>query len=519
LDIIGNQTLRSYWEERVECFPDKEFLVFEGPDGHLECFTYRDIDFRINQFAQMCLDLGITKGDKVNVHLPNCPEFYFAWLGLAKIGAVIVPTNILHTPHEMEFLLQHSGTKMVLVAPEQLELIRQVKPLCPKLQYIISTGSQEQEGALNLTNLMNRQSGDLEPCELKTEDAAAILYTSGTTSKPKGVIITHGNYIFAGEAMSRSIALQSHDRQLIVLPLFHGNAQYYSSMSAISVGGSIGLTHRFSASRYFKQAKRLGATVGSLFAAPIRMILGQSYDLEDRENPIRLIWFAQALSENQLTQFEEKYQVQLLQLYGMTETIGTPLMNPLIGKKDNQSIGRPTLYYQVRLVNEEGVDVSPGEAGQIIVKGIPGRTIMKEYYQNEEATKLTIRDGWLYTGDKARLDENGFYYFVDRVKDMIKRSGENVAANEVELIINQHPKVYESAVVGIPDPIRDETIKAFVILKPGEKMKEEELINYCRLHLSKFKVPEFVEFVTDFPRTSVGKIQKHLLKIKGVQPC
>ncbi|WP_250642683.1 class I adenylate-forming enzyme family protein [Aeribacillus pallidus] len=363
-----------------------------------------------------------------------------------------------------------------------------------------------------MDHLIEKAEGDIPPISLKSDDIVSIMYTSGTTSKPKGCMITHANYLYTGEAVSKTLNFTPEDRALIVLPLFHGNGQYYLFMPALTVGASVAITERFSASQYFKQAKRLHATVGSLFAAPIRMILAQRFDEADKENPLRLIIFAQSVTPEQLQEFEQKYNVPLLQLYGMTETVAPPLMNPLYGQKDNTGIGKPILSAEVKLVDEAGKEVPVNKPGQIIVKGIPGRTIMKGYFKNEKATNETIQDGWLYTGDNAIMTENGYFYFVDRKKDMIKRAGENVAAMEVENVIMEHPDVYEAAVIGVPDEMRDEAIKAFVILKEGRQTTEQELIEHCRNRLSKFKIPNTIEFVKDFPRTSVGKIQKHLLR-------
>ncbi|MCF8568400.1 AMP-binding protein, partial [Alicyclobacillus tolerans] len=352
----------------------------------------------------------------------------------------------------------------------------------------------------------------LKDTAVRPEDVASMLYTSGTTSNPKGVLITHANYVHAGEVMSKSIRLSPDDRQFIVLPLFHANAQYYSTMSALTVGASIALTERFSASRYFKQAKRANATVGSLFAAPIRMILRQPYDPKDADNPLRTVWFAQTITPAQLEEFERKFDVKLLQLYGMTETVSTPLMNPIDGVRKNMGIGRPVLGAEVKLVDDSGQEVPPGEVGQILVKGVPGRTLMQGYFNNSSATQDALREGWLYTGDNARMDEEGYFYFVDRLKDMIKRSGENVAAGEVEKVILEHPAVFDCAVIGVPDEVRDESIVAYVILREGQTANPEGILDFCRQRLAKFKVPEAIEFIGELPRTSVGKIQKHVLR-------
>jgi crotonobetaine/carnitine-CoA ligase len=219
----------------------------------------------------------------------------------------------------------------------------------------------------------------------------------------------------------------------------------------------------------------------------------------------------------QLDEWAERFGAPLLQLYGMTETMGPPLMNPIDYVRNNLSIGLPTLGYEVILVGDEGEPVAQGKTGQILVFGRPGWSIMKGYFKNPEATAQTIREGWLWTGDNAYQDDAGYFHFVDRAKDMIKRAGENVAASEVEAVILQHPKVFDCAVIGVPDPLRDEAIKAFVVLHKREQVSDEEIIAWCQERLAKFRVPEFVEFCTELPRTSVGKIQKHVLRRQEVE--
>ena len=517
MDIIGNKTLRDLLNEKVGMHREKIFLLFEDKEERKFELTYGEYASKVNRLSQVFLELGIKKGTHVTLHLPNNLEFMISWFALANIGAIMVPTNILSTSDEMEYVLNHSESVLLITEEIYLEKFNRIRNQLPYLRRILLARYEGEEyKEQDLSRLIAAAKDEAPSIPLDSEDVAAMLYTSGTTSKPKGVQITHANYIFTGEVMSKSIRLSPEDRQFLVLPLFHGNAQYYSTMSALVVGASIALTEKFSASRYFKQAKRLGVTVGSLFAAPIRMILAQNYDPADKDHSIRVIWFAQTVSEHQLAQFEEKYDVSLLQMYGMTETVGVPLMNPFDGVRKNLSIGKPTIGYEVKVVDEIGDEARTGQAGQIIVKGVPGRTLMKGYFKNPEATAETLQDGWLHTGDNARIGEDGYFYFVDRIKDMIKRSGENVAANEVESVLADHPSVYEVAVIGIPDEMRDEAIKAYVILQEGQLVTEEELLVHCRERLAKFKVPDVIEFTNEFPRTSVGKIQKHILRSEKV---
>ncbi|WP_427110562.1 AMP-binding protein [Lysinibacillus xylanilyticus] len=514
MDLIGNRTLRTVIREKVEQQPEKSFIRFEDSSGNYFEKNYGNFYQEIIRFGNALLKLGIKKGDHVVLHLPNNMEFFTAWFALAEIGGIMVPTNVLSRADEMEYIISHAEAVLIITEEDYIEKFVSIKSKTPTLQNIIITRQQNSsEGVLYFSELIKNESdNNVHFPIVSSEDIVALLYTSGTTSRPKGVQVTHANYIYTGELMARSIALTPEDRTFIVLPLFHGNAQYYSTMSAILVGASIALTEKFSASRYFKQAKALGGTVGSLFAAPIRMILAKDYEKEAKDNPLRLILFAQTVAEHQLVQFEEQFDVKLLQLYGLTETVGIPLINPLFGIRKNMSIGRPSIGYEVQLVDEQGIPVNQGEIGQIAVKGIPGRTLMKGYFKNEQATNDTVLDNWLLTGDNARIDKDGYFYFVDRIKDMIKRSGENVAANEVESVLTEHPSVFEAAVIGVPDEMLDEAIKAYVILQTGATISEEALIAHCRERLAKFKVPDSIEFVADFPRTPVGKIQKHVLR-------
>ena len=514
MDIIGERTLRSLLEEKARLLPDKIFVAFEDAQGQQTTRTYREFYEGVLKLGNALLDLNIRAGDHVTIHLPNNIEFLTTWFALAHIGAIMVPTNILSSSDEMNYIINHSESVLLITEEEHLEKFQGMINQLPTIQHIVLTRFKNHSTTLlNFDHLIENASTDTSRFpEMLTEDVVGMLYTSGTTSKPKGVQVTNGNYIFTGELMSRSIQVTEDDRMFVVLPLFHGNAQYYSTMSALVTGASIALTEKFSASRYFKQAKSLGATVGSLFAAPIRMILAKEYDIADKQNPIRLVIFAQSIAEHQVEEFEDKFSVKLLQLYGMTETVGIPLINPINGVRKNLSIGRPSIGYEVKLVDENGKEVEQGAVGQIVVKGVPGRTVMKQYFKNDEATRETLQDGWLLTGDNARVGEDGYFYFVDRVKDMIKRSGENVAAQEVESVLTQHLAVYESAVIGVPDDMRDEAIKAFVILNKDMSVSEEDLVDFCKARLAKFKVPDSIEFVKEFPRTPVGKIQKHILR-------
>lgn len=242
------------------------------------------------------------------------------------------------------------------------------------------------------------------------------------------------------------------------------------------------------------------------------MILAQPESSEDVDSSLRAVIFSQNVTEMELKEFERRFAVPLLQLYGMTETIAPPTLNPLYGDRRNMSIGLPTLASRVRVVDEEGRDVTAGSVGELLVYGDPGLTIMAGYLDDPDATAATIVDGWLHTGDNVVWGHDGYLFFIDRSKDMIKRAGENVAAGEVESVLNEHPDVFDSAVIGVPDPMRDEAIKAFIVRRKGASTAEGALIDWCAQRLARFKVPSLIEFVDELPRTSVGKIQKEVLR-------
>ncbi len=513
-------TVSELLTRQAERHADRPFLIFErqedderGLSSWRHSLTYAAFNARVNQTARYLLDLGLGPGDVFNVHLPNAPTFLLLWFAGARIGAVMMPTNVLASTDEMTWLLGHSGSRFAFCASGHAEQLASCSRQLERLERVIHCDPYTDTPATgSLEATLDGFSPEAVSCRVEAEDLAAIMYTSGTTSKPKGVMVTHANYLKAGETVADAVALTGDDRQYVVLPLFHGNAQYYSTMSALLRGASIALMDRFSASRYFDKCIEYECTVASLFAAPMRMLLAQPENPDHQDNLLRIVLYAQGLEASEMANWDRRFHAPLCQLWGMTETMGPPLINPLHGERRNHTVGLPAGGYNVRLVDDEGVPVEAGKVGEIVVQGEPGKTIMAGYFCNDAATTETIRDGWLHTGDNAVQDEEGYFRFVDRKKDMIKRSGENVSAGEVENVLLQHPAVFESAVIGLPDAMRDERIVAVVVLHQDAMASENELIEFCAERLASFRVPGEVIFRSSLPRTSVGKIQKHLLR-------
>lgn len=452
--------------------PGRVFLVLE--DG--VTVTYAEQLARSRAVAAGLRDRGVRTGDRVLVQLPNCREFFDVWFASALAGAVLVPTN----PQSAS-----------------AELLHIVADAAPAVS-VRSVGDVDEL----------RATADGGAAPEPPPAIAAILYTSGTTSRAKGVMITDASYVAVGHAVTEHLSVTAEDRWLVVLPLFHANAQFYCVMSALVCGASVALIPRFSASRWGRQARDMGATLASLFAAPIRMILASDPPPGESPNRLRAVLFAQNISTADATTFEGRFGTRLLQLYGMTETVVPPTINPDDRTRRWDSIGRPLPGIGVELVNPDGMTVEGPGVGEMRIAAEAGLTVAAGYWNDAWATVETFTEAGLRTGDLARRDADGFLFFVDRAKDMIKRGGENVSTGEVERVASDHPAVAECAAVGVPDPVRDEAILLVVTVRPGHTVTSAELRRWCAEHLSAFKVPSSVVFVGALPRTSVGKIRK-----------
>ncbi len=524
MDFIGTKNVRDVIELKAQQYGDKECIIFEDREGYVIRYTYRQVDEQINKYAQIFLSKGITQGDKVTVHLLNSPEYLFSWFALAKIGAVMIPTNVLAGPFELEYYLQFSESVALVTETHYMDMFTGVLEKCPDVKQVFLArtsprypNAQLYPDAVVIADLLADMPAEVPPVTIHNEDDLMWLFTSGTTSRPKAVQLTHANAVFAGLFGAQWWKVTSEDRHFIVLPLFHVNGQFISVMPTLTAGATLVMAEQFSATKYSRQLRRHGVTTTSLVAATVKMILNQPPDGNEAENGLRLVMYAIAIPDEKWVEFETRFNTKLCDLWGMTETLGATTINPVDGVLKRNCIGMARMENPVKVVDSDGNDLPPGQVGEIIVKGVPGRTLMKGYYNNPDATAEAIRDGWLYTGDNAYMDEDGYFHFVDRKKDMIKRSGENVAASEVEYVIGMHPAVKEVAVIGVPDPIRDEAVMALIILQQGESATEQDIIDWCAERLAKFKVPGFVKFMEDFPRTSIGKVQKHILKKQEVE--
>lgn len=512
IDCVGERTLRDLLTERVARVPDKHYLVFESAAGDVSQFTYAEVLQQVRAAAGAFAELGIRKGDAVVLHLANCPEFLFSWWGLAWLGAVAVPANVANTRPEMEHVLGFSEAVGVITTHDRLSLIEEALQSVPDVKHrILARTSQSAPGALLLEELM-RSAPEPPDVDVSAEDVVEMIFTSGTTARPKAVMLTHANCLRSGERASRSCAADSSDRFLTALPAFHVNAQSMSILSALTVGGTLILLEEYRATQFLSQLRRHGATAVSLVAMQLRTMLAQPPRSDDRDHSLRRNFYAINVLDAEKEAFEARFGVELVNGYGLSEAMTIVTVAPVFGDKRWPSIGLPAYDRLVRIVDDEGRDVPVGQPGEIIVWGIPGRTLMKGYFKDPAATAAALRDGWLHTGDNGFVDDKGYVYFYDRKKDVIKRSGENISASEVEAALLEHPGIAEAAVIGVPDPVRDEAVKAFVVPREGVVLTEQDILTHCREHLASFKVPTVLEVRSGLPKTSIGKIEKKLLR-------
>lgn len=501
--------IRELVKSQAEKYKDKVFLYWKDTT-----VSYSQLDALSNKVANFLYDLGIRKGDKVSVYLPNMPEYVYLYLGIPKIGAVTGPVNALFKPREVKFVVGHSEAKAIITIPKFMEIINQIKGELPNLKHIIIIG-EPVEGTLNYSELMEKASTN-DPPEVRIdekEDPAAILYTSGTTGFPKGVLQTHFNIRRNAEMIRDFMDAKEHYRFMLILPLFHVNAQIVTIMGPLVIGASCVLTPGFSAQTHWETVAKYKASTFSCVPTVLSVLLKMPHENLDLSSLEFIICGAAPLPVEVFRAFEDTFKCKVVEGYGLTEGTCASSVNPLPTETEDRrkigSIGLPLPGNEMKIVDSQGNDLPPNSKGEIVVKG---DNIMKEYFKNPEANAETLKDGWLYTGDIGHMDEDGFFYITDRKKDMIIRGGENIYPREIEEVIYSHPAVSLGTVIGVRDEIYGELPKAFIVLKEGESITEEEIIAYCKKHLANFKVPKYVEFRASLPQTPTGKIMKQPLR-------
>jgi carnitine-CoA ligase len=515
---MTGHTLAGVLRQRAAAAAQQVFIVSETAAGDVRSVTFAELEARAGRLARFFGSLGVGHGSRIHAHLPNCAEFAECLFAAAQLGAVLVPTSPDSTPDDLAYVLSHSAATVSVTEPALLPGVLEARDLAPDLgEVLLARSPRSLPGSRLLDEALAGESEEPigEHAGPGEGDTAVILYTSGTTGWPKGVEISHASLLFAGEVVAQSLRMRPDDRWLVALPLFHGNALFYSTMSALVTGASLALMESFEPGLWAGQVARHRATLASLFATQIRMVLAQPAGSAEAGTALRATVYAQNLAGRQVAEFESRFRCPLAQLYGMTETVAPPLINPLYAERRNASIGRRVPNIPLRVVSPDGKDVHAGEAGQLLVGGVPGRTIMRGYYSNAAATGNVLRDGWLHTGDYVHADADGYYYFHGRGSDLLKPRVDNVSTAEIERVVMENWAVQECVAVGVPDPIQAEAIMLYVVCQPGEPLSREEVYDWCARRLAEHKRPDLIEFADALPRTPVGKVDRLALGVRS----
>ena len=502
-------------EQTATTAPERIFLMSEA-DGR--SFTYAQFTLIIDRTAAMLAANGIRKGDVVSLLMPNSAEYIFGYFACWKLGALAGPVNSLLKEHEIEYVMNNSEAKAILVHSEFQPTIEKLKPSLPQLQSIInfddaaettqSCQKPDREGGPLATRaLPHGRAADT----ITRADDAIIIYTSGTTGKPKGCLLTHGNVIANARQISDWLKFTDRDRLLTIMPLFHMNAVSVTTMSALYAGGSTVVSPRFSASKFWNIISDYQITSFGSVATMLSMLLntypnGVPDSLKTDQLRFAMCGSAPVPAEV-MKKFEKTFNCPVIEGYGLSESTCRSTFNPTDERRRPGSCGLP-IGNEMKVVDDDDREVPDGELGEIVLRG---ENILKGYFKNAAATAHAFRGGWFHTNDVGYRDKDGFFYIVDRKSDMIIRGGENIYPREIDEVLYQHPAVAAAATIGVPDQLYGEEVAAFIVLKNNMQATEDELIAYCKSQLADYKCPKTIRIVTDIPKGPTGKLLKREL--------
>jgi long-chain acyl-CoA synthetase len=500
--------------------------------------TYQRIKELSDRFAASIRRMGIQKGDRVVLLLPNSPQFIVAYYGLLKAGAVIVPLNPLSAERELEFYLTDSEAEVAITIPLFLNKVASLIGKTPLKHIVYSRLSDSLPFPLNLVQGFREQRlvrgargaalvdfkellkqelrPDWSPERVQPEEMAVLIYSGGTTGIAKGIMLSHFNFVANAHQIIAWGHLTNEQGLLAVLPLFHGFGMSVTMNAALLAGGEITLVPRFNAKQVAKTIQKRKPCffigVPTMFVQLSNLPDIHRYDFSS----LRGIFVGAApLTKAIKDDFEKKTGGRMIEGYGLTEAVTAIMANPYQGTHKVGSIGIPFSDVDMKIVSlDDGHDLPPGELGEIALRS---PTVMLGYYKNPEETQKTIVDGWLHTGDIGLVDRDGYFYITDRKKELIIVGGFNVFPREIDELIYQHRKVKEGITVGIPDPRKGERIKVYIVLKAGETATPEEFIAYFKEKLTPYKVPSEVEFRTELPKSMIGKILRRALREEEIQ--
>jgi carnitine-CoA ligase len=523
-DLKESWTISSVLSRQAAELPDSPALQWQTE----EPFSYRGLYEHCLRLAGGLRGLGAEPGDKVLIMLPNSMEIVLAWFSTNLLGAVEVPINIHYKESWLVHEVNDCEARLAIVHEQYLERFVQVADQLEHLTDFVVVGGgegtthQEMDKRWSMHawgELENAEAVD-EPVETHYYDTAAIMYTSGTTGPSKGVVVPYGVEGVFAQGVVYTAKLTSDDVNYVVHPLFHANAQFMQILPSLLVGARISLWPGFSASRWLDQVRETGATITNTLGVMCNFIHSQTVHEDDANNPLRAMITLPAPSDI-AEDFERRFGVKCLEGYGMTE-VGVITYRRLDEPLRLGSAGRALEWFDVRVVDPETDEpLPPGEVGEIVVRPKTTGIMMKEYNNVPAKTVEAWRNLWFHTGDAGEMDEEGYLYFRDRVKDVIRRRGENISSFSIESVANTHPSVEESAAIAVPAEHgvgAEDEVKLCVVLKQREELDPAELHEYCAQRMPYFAVPRYIEYVAEIPKTANEKVRKNVLREQGITP-
>jgi long-chain acyl-CoA synthetase len=503
---LSPRTLVDVLPRAARAWPDKTALVTGG-----RSFTFAEIDALSSRLANGLRGLGVGVGDRVTLYAANSWEWVVSYYAVLKLGAVVNPINVMLTPDEVRFVVSDCGARALLASRERGEPLLERRTETP-LQDIVLFGDAVPAGARSFTELIERSAAQLDLPEVAPDSLSTICYTSGTTGHPKGAMLAHRSVVL-NTAMTANLHVRTaRDTVVTALPCAHVYGNVVMN-GCFFYGMTLVLVPRFSEREVLEAIQAHRATMFEGVPSMYMMLLAHpELDRYDLSSLTRCTVGGQTMPVAKMQEVEARFGCPLVELWGMTEIAGLGTTIPLYGENRHGSIGLPLPYVEARIADAGNATrtVEPGVVGELMVRG---PIVMQGYYGNEKATRETIEpDGWLHTGDLARMDDDGYIHVVDRKKDMILTGGYNVYPAEIERVIAGHPAVAMVAVGGLPDEIKGEIAKAYVVLKPGATADEASIMALCREHLAAYKLPRRIQFVPDLPKTSTGKIMRRELR-------
>jgi acyl-CoA synthetase (AMP-forming)/AMP-acid ligase II len=499
--------VRDYLEKQAKERPTKPAILFKE-----EKITFSQLNTLSNRLANRLLNVGVKKGDRIVLLFQNCPEFCVAYFAILKIGAIAVDLDFRLSPVEMEPIFQETEVTAVITSVRQKVFIDRVKKMVPSLQHIVVTGAQGEDirDWHSYEEVIEKESSEKISIPLEEEDESLYLYTSGTTGKSKGVVLTNNHLTCFPETLRHAVLMSEQDTYGLVLPISHIAGPCILNLM-VECGMTVSIIDEMKPKKILDAIQNHRITYFSATPSIYQLILNiPHWERYDCSSLRAISMMGTVVSEQLMKEFGERYtHLQTVQGYGATET--SPLLT-MTHLKDAPlkmaSAGKAAPRAELKIIGRDGNEVEVGQIGEIIARG---PQIMKGYFKDPEATAKKIKDGWYHSGDLGRLDEDGYLYILGRADDMIISGGLNVYPSEVETVLLNHPKVQEAAAVGIPDAKRGQVIKAFVVLKHGEKATRREILSFCKERLGSFKMPRQLEFRDSLPKSSTGKIAKRQL--------